>query len=239
MENKSSMLYWYPKIKDLDIPQPKTIVLEFLGYTSGDWCGFVDDGFPKDMIAKIKVACKEFGYPVFIRTDSASGKHDWKKSCFVESEDKLVGNLSRVVEFNLIASIMGLPMNAIIVREYVPMKNLFTAFYGEMPVNPEIRFFAKDGEILCKHWYWIEEAITNPSVKNWKEIMKKEKKSLEGRKDLFLFDKALRVASEFKGCWSIDFCKSKDGIWYLIDMAVGNESWHPENCSNHKKIMEK
>ena len=46
-----------------------------------------------------------------------------------------------------------------------------------------------------------------------------------------------KIAPLFKGCWSIDFCKAKDGRWILIDMAVGigkgfkqRGSWHPKTC---------
>ena len=31
----------------------------------------------------VRVEAKAFGFPVFMRTDLVSGKHDWKNSCFV------------------------------------------------------------------------------------------------------------------------------------------------------------
>jgi len=46
---------------------------------------------------------------------------------------------------------------------------------------------------------------------------------------------AKMVAEQFKGYWSIDFCKAKDGRWILIDMATGQKSWHPD-CPNKVKV---
>ena len=111
------------------------------------------------------------------------------------------------------------------------MKNLFTAFYGEMPVNPEIRFFIRDKKILCWHWYWIEDAIKNPSINNWKDVMNKAKEE-ELNPDTLkaLTNEVNLIAQWFDGYWSIDFCKGKDEIWYLIDMARGERSWHPVDC---------
>jgi hypothetical protein len=123
------------------------------------------------------------------------------------------------------------------------MKNLFLAFKG-MPINPEIRFFVKDGEVLCWHWYWIEEAIEKGTYKiklpkNWKEIIEKEKEDLIKTNEIALLEgDAIIMASHFQGYWSIDFCKSKKGLWYLIDMAKGLASWHPEDCPI-KELMEK
>lgn len=36
-----------------------------------------------------------------------------------------------------------------------------------------------------------------------------------------------RVMGE--GYWSVDFAKGQDGTWYFIDMAEGDQSWHPRH----------
>jgi len=36
------------------------------------------------------------------------------------------------------------------------------------------------------------------------------------------------VARVLDGYWSVDFAYGKNGKWYLIDMATGEHSWHPE-----------
>jgi hypothetical protein len=43
-----------------------------------------------------------------------------------------------------------------------------------------------------------------------------------------LSDYAQTIADAVDGYWSVDFCKAKDGRWIFIDMAVGEDSWHPE-----------
>ena len=230
--DKSSMLYWYPKIKDLDIPQPKTEMVVMKPRQTWDWGDFIDGKESIEEIKQIKDACNRIGYPVFIRTDQLSGKHDWENTCFVKGEDVLEMHLAALAEESLTADIVGLLINAIVIREYIPMDNLFTAFYGKMPVNPEIRFFIENGEVVCWHWYWIEEAIRNPSIENWKETIEKRQKELLDEVKTLKELCATEVARVFKddGFWSVDFCRAKDGRWILIDLAEGEKSWHPEDC---------
>ena len=51
-----------------------------------------------------------------------------------------------------------------------------------------------------------------------------------------LTEHAKQVAEKFKGFWSVDFCKAKDGRWILIDMAIGEDSWHPKDCKFSRTI---
>ena len=226
--DKSSLLYWYPMVKDLPIPQPKTEIMK----TDIDkmlWIDFIDGKTVPFNFAELQTICRGIGYPLFIRTDLASGKHEWKNTCFIEKEDSLLQNLRNIIEFSFVADIVGLDINAIIVREYIQMKTLFTAFWGEMPVNPEIRFFVKHKEVLCWHWYWVEDSIKNPSVENWRELLSNEA-YISGNETLLLTKDAEKVAGVFDGYWSVDFCKAEDGRWILIDLAEGKVSWHPKDC---------
>jgi hypothetical protein len=125
---------------------------------------------------------------------------------------------------------MGLDFKAFAVREYIPMASRFTAFYGDMPVNPERRYFFEYGQILCHHSYWIEEAIEQskkPSIPNWRAVARELNTETEDEIKL-LTNYAEMVAKQFDGYWSVDFCKAKDGRWILIDLATGRKSWHPE-----------
>lgn len=228
-----SMLVWYPKIKDLPISQPET---EMLVLTEEELKVLINENVPKSIVEKVKPICDRMGYPCFLRTDLASGKHSWKDSCFVDSPKELWKHIFEVVSFNLMADIFGLDFKALVIREFIPMATGFTAFYGDMPVNPERRYFIRDGKIICHHPYWIEEAIEEskqPSVSNWREISKELNR--ETREEIDLLTKyAELVAEQFEGFWSVDFCKAKDGRWILIDMASGMKSWHP-NCPNKPK----
>lgn len=224
MKNKDSMLYWYPKIRDLDIPQPKT---EFVLLSEEEYYATME-GIPKSIVERIDRVIKEkFQLPVFIRTDQASGKHSWKDTCYYNGE-KLGFHLFEICESNHCADIMGLYFRAIVVREFISMASQYTAFWGNMPVNPERRYFIKDGKVVCHHFYWIKEAIRNPSVENWEELSDEMNKETEEEIKI-LTGYSKMVAEVIEGFWSIDYCKAKDGRWILIDMATGENSWHPEH----------
>ena len=228
-QDLTSMLYWYPLIKDLPIPQPRTI---FVMLNEKEIESLYNETVPDSVTEKVKVVCDVMFYPCFLRTDLASGKHNWKKTCFIDGNSKLWEHILEVSEFNLCADIFGLLFKAFAVREYIPMDSKFTAFYGDMPVNPERRYFVKNGKLICHHPYWIEEAIADskpPSVSNWRELSKEMNTETEDEVKL-LTGYTLQVAQRLEGSWSIDFCKAKDGRWILIDMALAERSWHPEDC---------
>lgn len=218
------MLYWYPKIKNLDIPQPKTewILLSQKEYRA------TFEGMPNSILEGVMNLIKnKFNLPVFIRTDLSSAKHYWKKTCYYDGSGGLRQHLFELCEFNHCADMLGLLFEAIVVREYIQMDSKYTAFEG-MPVNPERRYFIKNGKLLCHHSYWIKNAIRRPSVNNWEHLS--DKMNLETPKEIkLLTNYTQQVAMVIKdGFWSIDFCKAKDGRWILIDMAIGERSWHPQ-----------
>jgi hypothetical protein len=228
-QNLDSMLYWHPIVKDLPIPQPKTI---FVMLTENELERLYDESVPETVTNKVKIVCNTLVYPCFLRTDLASGKHSWKKSCFIDDKTEVWEHIWEVVGFNLMADIMGLDFKALVVREFIPMDSRFTAFYGDMPVNPERRYFVKDGKVICHHPYWIEEAMAEskaPSIPNWQEIVKEI--NTETKEEIELLSSyAKMVAEKLPGSWSVDFCKAKDGRWILIDMATAQRSWHPKDC---------
>jgi len=233
MEDKNSMLYWWPKVKDLSIPQPKTIMLKVDPKMAYE----VEDGGKYPQMDEFKEAVTILGLPVFIRTDQLSGKHEWSKTCFLNSyaEKDLQQHIWALTDATLGCDVMGRPVNAFAFREYIPMASKYTAFFGQMPVNPERRYFIENGKVLCHHPYWIKEAIVNPSVKNWSKLSDKMNEETTGE-IVLLMGYALRVADVMNGFWSVDFCKARDGRWILIDMALGESSWHPEECQNNRTV---
>ena len=229
LEIASSMSLWYPKIRGLPIPQPKT---EMVVVNHSEMWNLCDGkALSQETERELREASRSIGYPQFIRTDQASAKHDWKNAAFVENEGVLLDRIARTIEFNLCADIAGLPYNSMVFREYIPMDSKFTAFMGDMPVNPERRYFIRDGKVVAHYPYWIPDAIEQGSgllPGNWKELS--EKMNTETEEEIELLTKyAQMVAERFKGYWSVDFCKAKDGRWVLIDMARGERSWKPNN----------
>lgn len=235
--DENSMMIWYPLIKKLDIPQPKT---EMYIFPEEDLNFLYDEKFKLNM-ERIKIEVNKIGYPLFVRTDLASGKHNWKKACYVEKEEDLKEHIIEIIEFNLLADLMGLPFKSLFFREFIPMDSRFNAFWGEMPVNPERRYFIKDGKIQCHHPYWIEEAIEEGTDKeklpnNWKELCREL--NTETKEEIKLLSKYTKIVTKIfnKGYWSVDFCRAKDGRWILIDMAKGDRSWHKESCKYGRTI---
>lgn len=178
---------------------------------------------------------------MFIRGSHASAKHEWKDSCFVEKYEDLGSHIITILEFAINADIMGIPCDCLALREYIPMDTLFIAFRGKMPVNPEIRYFVREGKVICKHWYWIWNAIQghNPSIENWKEKLENTEKSISKDEYKLLDRYAVEIGTTLKDSWSIDFCRAKNKQWIFIDCAIASTSWHDENCSFSDMFIKK
>lgn len=226
---KNSMLYWFPKIKDLGIPYPKSEIVPFP--VGNDYWKFLDESLPQKLYQDSVKACRKIGYPVFMRTDQLSGKHDWNDTCYVEAESVLEFHIHQLFENSAMAGILGRPINALVFREFVALESKFKAFHG-MPVARERRYFINDGIVVCHHPYWIEDAIRfrtgTRKPKKWKQQLKELNMETEDEiKILTKYAFKIAYALQEEGYWSVDFAKTKHNGWILIDMAVGYDSWHP------------
>lgn len=233
---ENSMLFWYPKLANLDVPTPMTRIArvhkntwELSGICDGDFSALTIDW---DNIVN---CANTVGWPVFMRTDEMSAKHEWTKTCYVEKVEDLQSHIGQLTEQSLCADLIGLPIRAFVFRQYIEMDCIFKAFEG-MPVNPEIRFFVKDHKVQCWHWYWVKEAIKTcryhnpPLPADWEARMDAVINGITKEELKELTKWAGIVAKEFDGAWSCDFCRGKDKTWYLIDMAKAEVSYHPLPC---------
>ena len=221
--NKTSMNYWYPKIKHLDVPMPKTEIP--VTKNIRDWWSLLDgeDPLSEDEKQSIRdAAIKVGGYPVFMRSDLCSGKHSFERTCFVQNEDDVIRHIWALVDEN---GCCDCAMESIVIREYIPPAATFKAFRG-LPIAMERRYFVRDGEVVCHHPYWIADAIRHPDKENWEELL--ERLNYETNYQIeWLTRYAEQIARELGGDWSIDFMLGMDGKWYMIDMATAMQSWHP------------
>lgn len=231
--SKTDMLYWYPLLEKTGLRMPETVLIplkqtlssERLCMSTAEWALFLDE-----IRVRLLKAAEQVGYPLFLRTGQASGKHEWAKSCFVAGPEDLLSHLARVIEFSAMADCMcgGLPVSSIVVRRYVPLESTFKAFLG-MPVARERRYFVRDGKVECGHPYWIPEAIQfyckEDEIIDWKERL--AILNYQSKKEISkLTWKAEQAGKVLGGFWSIDFAKAQDGHWYLIDCALGDVSYH-------------
>ena len=260
LRNESSMSYWWPKIKDLDIPQPRTISVPL------DTTNIVDvlDGKASIMNEdKMIQACKDIGTPCFIRNNIMSAKHSWKDSCYVTDIGKVMQHVFHIAEHTLMAEWTGeLRITTMFFREFLELETTgFTAFHGNMPINKERRCFINGGVCLSMYPYWFEDVFKR-EINNQDRIIKtigKKKAAKAGYTQIpsdwqkrlnknnvlthedrtEIMAHLAKVSAVFpKGYWSVDFTKGKDGKWYLIDMARGELSQHHPDCkhipSHHK-----
>lgn len=249
-DKRNSLVYWFPKIEKLQIPFPKTAWVA----TPPDLCRKLLDGTEtawkefQPYLDKIKEAAKNTGYPAFIRTDMASAKHGWEEAAFVRHEGELANHLMRTIEHNEMAGFIGLNYSAIVIREFLELDWRFTAFHGKMPVAKERRYFIKKGKVLCHHPYWIKEAIAEAHKNEGKrgilgyfayrlpnkwEKMLEEINTESAEEIRLLSNYCERIAAVVSGYWSVDFACTRKGEWILIDMALGEASYHA-SCSRSK-----
>lgn len=226
-----SLCHWFPKVKDLGIPVPRTQICYV--DRSQMYRSIAGEQLPREYYRMFDQAVRDVrGYPLFIRTDLSSGKHLWKTTCYVEDGVNLLPNILRLCEANGTADIPGLSLQfeAIIFREFLDLATGFTAFRGEMPINKERRYFVRDGAVVCHHPYWPSESILGRTKDaTWQE--KLTALNAEDEEEIAtLTSYAERVGGRLPGFWSIDFAQTANGAWYLIDMADGGRSFHWEGC---------
>jgi len=228
MSEESSMNFWYPLIKNLNIPMPKTEIPVTKSFWA--WVGILDEIDPlseEDKQAIRDAAVKVGGYPVFMRSDYCSGKHDFERTCYVKDEKHVISQIWGLVEDNCCKDLM---MESIIIREYIQPASKFKAFSG-LPIAPERRYFVRDGDVVCHHPYWPEDAIlfwqsTKPEPKGW-QVKLAEMNSESEEEIILLSGYAEQIVQVLGDKWSIDFMLGRDGIWYMIDMALAEQSFHP------------
>lgn len=230
--NPSSLLVWFPAVQGCGIPHPKTEIVEL----GAEMLWGILDGKPLDLPQKTALydAAQRIGYPLFLRTDLTSGKHQWRDTCYVEGREDLLPHIGALAMDEAGHMMMGLPSRVVVLRRYIPLEATFTAFEG-MPVARERRYFVSGGKVVCHHPYWPESAIEEgwsqePLPQDWRDLLaalNEESQDEVARLTVY----AEGVGAALGGAWSVDFARSKAGQWLLIDMAIAAESWHEDSCA--------
>lgn len=236
MTDLNCISYWLPLLQAAGVEVPRTEIVA----TKCDLVMLLDGQMPdgyEAFIEALEAAVRKIGVPCFLRTGHTSGKHDWRSTCHVTDITKIRSHVTSLVDYSECVSLMGLPVNMWTVREFIQLDAPFETRRG-MPVAREFRFFVRggaglvDGEILCFHPYWPDEALEaqRPTDPEWR--VKLAELNLLDDKDLdALRAMAAQAGKPFSGDWSIDFAHAMDGRWIAIDMAEAKRSFHWEGCN--------
>lgn len=222
--------YWFPYLEVARLPVPQTVIVktdvDFTPLLDGKSC----DGFG-DFIGELDQAIHRIGLPCFIRTGETAHKHDWNRSCYLDTGYRLGAHVFNLIEFSACADFLGLPTNVWAVRELLPTTPLLTAFHGEMPICREFRVFVAGGEVVCHHPYWPEDSLTRGLADwpdDWNQVYDRLCRLTPG--EALEIRRLARSAGEaVPGDWSVDILETERG-WYIIDMALAGQSFHWSGC---------
>jgi len=246
MIEKNCISFWFPKLLELGITVPDTKIIkaefDLSLYSNGEYEGKLISKNEKEKVSKVANTIEEFeiainnaasvvGYPLFLRSGVAAAKRKWKNTCFVKSQKDLMQHVFNIVNWSNSAAFFGMPCDVWAVRQYINMTTMFSA-WDEVPINIEKRVFVKNGKVQCYHNYHAPFTLEgNCSDPAWKSKLYNNIFSAE------VMEMAERIARNFEGYWSIDFCLARSGFWHVIDMAQGKESFHWPGCpkSNLRK----
>ncbi|MCB2186261.1 MAG: hypothetical protein KQJ78_07580 [Deltaproteobacteria bacterium] len=232
--DKNALSYWFPKLEAAGLPVPKTIIVPMPELAQKCLWAALDG---KDLhraeaekfFLEISRAANQVGLPCFLRTDHTSGKHGWQSTCYLHSTAVITGHVYSIVEYSVMAGLVGLPWDTWAVREMLPTKPFGVCpRYGNMPICREFRFFVQDARVVCFHPYWPREALEQGRASA--DLAYEELTSLNGEDLREIMDLASSAGRAVGGAWSVDILDTARG-WFITDMAEAELSWHWPGCA--------
>lgn len=106
----NDIIYWYPILKLLRVPTPKTILIDPRVNLMEIVLDNKEDKGYDYFIKRLKLAASQIGYPCFLRSGHTSHKHDWKDSCYLTEESQIKGHINTLVEFCACCDMFGLQL---------------------------------------------------------------------------------------------------------------------------------
>lgn len=229
--DKSSFLYWYPKIAG-KMETPRSVIIPFSAKDAITILNGNDDAL-SDLVDIIiqELHHNKILFPVFFKTDFYSAKWYWADTCLINSKNDLEKNIVSLLSLNQDDDCR--PINALVFKQYIQPEAKLSAFNG-MPIGKERRYFIENKRVLCHHPYWEENSIEffdEDYPEDWRDILRDlnvedslEVEILTRESELFA-----RLIDD-DGYFSIDFMQGIAGNWYVIDCAEGHKSYHTADC---------
>ena len=229
--DKSSFLYWYPKIIG-ELETPRSVIIPFSTRDAVQILSGNEDAL-SDLVDTItrELYHKKISFPLFFKTDYYSAKWYWGDSCFIEYRYELEKNILSLLSLNQDDD--GRPINALIFKQYIHPETKLSAF-NNMPIGKERRYFIEGKRVLCHHPYWNVgdiEFFNEEYPDNWEEILHNLNIETEG--EVGILTKGAELFGELiddDGYFSVDFMQGVAENWYVIDCAEGHKSYHTEDC---------
>lgn len=239
-DEKSALSHWFPAIEAAGLPVPKTTILTMPREASEELLNFLD--YPElshdapnlvSFANDVATAAADLGLPAFLRTDHTSGKHEWRRTCYLARAKDALQHVIALAEYSSLVDMVGLPCTTWVVREYLPVQPVTTCpGYLDMPLSREFRFFVQDGETVCWHPYWGGRALQQGGAVLPEGF---DREAFETPDDLaHLTDLANRAGAALGGAWSVDLLQTERG-WYVTDMAEAHRSGH-DDCPNDARF---
>jgi hypothetical protein len=240
--NPNSALHWLDAaetaVEHSDVRVPETLIVDFDFEAAISLIdAHADQAVTPAGIAgsgerRLIDAAETIGWPIFVRSDLSSAKDHGIDGIQAQSQDDIMPVINRITND---AAVSMMRPTALLLREWINIEHRFTANDG-LPIGTELRLFAGPEDVLCSHYYWPEDAIDNPSVQDWKQHRTAHEEIAPPAEVRLAAQSAASNANVHDtldplAVWSIDIARTADGSWYLIDMALAADSWHPD-CSD-------
>lgn len=244
--NLNSALYWYPRLDDaapsLTAVIPET---EFVAYDFLESVSLMEGDLPQTLPwGEFVEAAETVGWPAFVRTDQKSVKHAGPGAYKATEPDDIPTIMAVLGDYHVKSNRHPA---ALMVREFVDINAAFRAFDG-LPIGREFRVFASPDGATCEHFYWPGQAIedgrgepialdadTTLSDVRWRSLLADLADIPDETLDQLRADAVAAAESltadgavPADAAWSVDFAQDTDGDWWLLDVALAEDSWHPD-----------
>ena len=221
--DRTCLSWWFPRIQEAGLPVPET---RYIAVNNAQRLGEqLLDGFGSDVLKPLAdmltgmASDEKMGFPCFLRTGHFSGKHDWKRCCYVETPERMIHNLCELSMMQACVMVRLKNLYSVwVVREMLPTKTIVKCTnYGDFPVTREIRVFVDGERIVYSVPYWPEGAIKdgNPENDDWKLS---DVQDFTDDEMTVINELASRAGAACGGQWSVDILDTERGF-YVTDMA--------------------
>ena len=240
LHDPNNMPIWLPHFAQY-FATPKSIFYrasleQFVWLMSDDYKPDDIASFGTDIVKAIKDGFGENPkLPLFLKGYTFSNKFTFS-DCIIRSLDPFkVGQQALNIAYS--AMCVGATYQAgFVIREFIDPKCNLPKIYGGMPLHTEFRTFYNfdTKNLLAVYPYWDKETMLTNLRGFDKDTFADYANILDGKftgsivEVTKLAEHQLRLVDGLQGIWSVDFMKDVSGKVWLIDAAVGRQSYYYE-----------